>query len=586
MPCARGNASHGLVPRSQTARRSSMKTAASDRPLIFVLFGARGDLTRRLIMPAQFSLYYAGELPREFMLLGIGHGEGSDQDFADYCHACVCDHPDAEAPPQETWRVFAQALHYLRADLDDADSYARLKQALDERALTWSQPPDYVSYMATPPSLFARIARGLAAVGLAETRGVERRAGYYELAGARRDMVQNHLMQLLCLVAMEPPVASAFDDVRNKKMDVLHAVRPIAREAVAESAARGQYGEGWLAGQRMPPYRHEPGVDPHSTTETYAAVKLYVDNWRWQGVPVYLRTGKRLAAPVSEISIRFRDVPHHSFPAAVGLNAQPTRLVIQIQPEEGVILKFIAKEPGYHMHLRPVNMRFSYRNSFSKPSPKAYETLLWDVMRGDASLFMRADQVEAAWQIMLPVLEVWRNDSPPDFPNYPVGSWGPESAELLIARDGRSWLTPTLPQACACPGACQRREQDINLAVVAGEVVDWLARTECQDCCCAPPAAVTLLGEDPDRPACAAPSPTYRGSVSNSAQIVVGQISRILRARTTGSRRRTRRYRSRSAPGATQSRRPPDLRTSSQRGAYRHMMATLSNDRLSLLRTR
>ena len=505
-----------------------MKTAASDRPLIFVLFGARGDLTRRLIMPALFSLYNAGELPREFMLLGIGHGEGSDQDFADYCHACVCDHPDAEAPPQETWRVFAQALHYLRADLDDADSYARLKQALDERALTWSQPPDYVSYMATPPSLFARIARGLAAVGLAEPRerarivaekplghdldsfreintaltegfaesqifridhflgketvqnilalrfanpifepvwnrryvdhvvvtvaetlGVERRAGYYEHAGALRDMVQNHLMQLLCLVAMEPPVASAFDDVRNKKMDVLHAVRPIAREAVAESAARGQYGEGWLAGQRMPPYRHEPGVDPHSTTETYAAVKLYVDNWRWQGVPFYLRTGKRLAAPVSEISIRFRDVPHHSFPAAVGLNAQPTRLVIQIQPEEGVILKFIAKEPGYHMHLRPVNMRFSYRNSFSKPSPKAYETLLWDVMRGDASLFMRADQVEAAWQIMLPVLEVWRNDSPPDFPNYPVGSWGPESAELLIARDGRSWLTPTLPQACA-----------------------------------------------------------------------------------------------------------------------------------------
>src|SRR3569832_2481279 len=147
-----------------------MKTAASDRPLIFVLFGARGDLTRRLIMPALFSLYNAGELPREFMLLGFGHGEGSDRDFADYCHACVCEDPDAEAPPFVLWRVFAQALHYLRADLDDADSYARLKQALDERALTWSQPPDYVFYMATPPSLFARIARGLAAVGLAEPR--------------------------------------------------------------------------------------------------------------------------------------------------------------------------------------------------------------------------------------------------------------------------------------------------------------------------------------------------------------------------------------------------------------------------------
>src|SRR3569833_3304777 len=170
MPCAIRNASHGLVLRSQTARRSSMNTAASDRPLIFVMIGARGDLTRRLIMPALFSLYNAGELPREFILLGNGHGEGSDLDFSDYCHACVCDHPDAEAPPQETWRVFAQALHYLRADLDDADSYARLKQALDVRALPWPLPPYFVSYLAPPPPLSALIARGLAAVGLAEPR--------------------------------------------------------------------------------------------------------------------------------------------------------------------------------------------------------------------------------------------------------------------------------------------------------------------------------------------------------------------------------------------------------------------------------
>ncbi len=281
-------------------------------------------------------------------------------------------------------------------------------------------------------------------ITVAETLGVEKRGGYYERAGALRDMVQNHLLQLLCLVAMEPPVAYEADDIRDRKADVLHALRPITSQTVAECAARGQYDEGWIEGARMAAYRNEPDVNMRSNTETYAALKLYVDNWRWQNVPFYLRTGKRMAATVSEISIRFRDVPHHAFPAVAGLNAQPVRLVVQIQPEQGIVFKFMAKEPGSALRLRPVDMRFSYREAFQVATPADYETLLWDIMIGDATLFMRADQVEAAWSFLMPVLDAWADNPAPDFPNYTAGSWGPETAESLIARDGNNWLTPTM----------------------------------------------------------------------------------------------------------------------------------------------
>jgi glucose-6-phosphate 1-dehydrogenase len=281
-------------------------------------------------------------------------------------------------------------------------------------------------------------------ITVAEKVGVEHRGAYYDHAGALRDMLQNHLMQLLCLIAMEPMVSFDANEIRNKKVDVLHAIRSIPIERVAEVAVRGQYGAGWLQGQKVPAYAAEPGVAAASATETFAAVKLMVDNWRWQDVPFYLRTGKRLASKVSEVMIQFRPVPHRSFPATAAPVWLPNRLVIHIQPEEGIVLGFQAKLPGPSLHLSPAAMHFSYRESFKARSPEAYETLLADVMAGDATLFMRADQVETSWSILAPILNAWGSTPPVEFPDYRAGTWGPESAEVLIAQDGRSWLEPSL----------------------------------------------------------------------------------------------------------------------------------------------
>ena len=487
----------------------------------FVLFGADGALSRRLIVPALFNLYLDGQLPPRFRLLGIDRQDSDATALAESFRQGIVDFSRRGAAAADAWTRFAAMIDYQRMDLTDPAAYTALDKRLSAAAAATAQ---HIFYMATPPSLFAPIARGLGAAGLArdpsrsrivvekplghdlssfreinavlgeqfsepqlyridhflgketvqnilamrfanpifepiwdrryidhvvvtvaETLGVEHRGAFYEHAGALRDMVQNHLMQLLCLVAMEPPVAYDADNIRDRKLDVLSALRPITREQVPQSAARGQYAAGWINGVRVPAYRDEPDVAPQSNTETYAAVKLFVDNWRWQDVPFYMRTGKRLTAAVWEISIRFRDVPHRAFPASAGLNTQPVRLVIQMQPEQGIVLKFMAKEPGSALRLRPVDMRFSYREAFKMPSPEAYETLLHDVMTGDATLFMRADQVEAAWRVLMPVLESWADNPPDDFPNYAAGTWGPESAEALVAADGNSWLTPTLP---------------------------------------------------------------------------------------------------------------------------------------------
>ncbi len=280
-------------------------------------------------------------------------------------------------------------------------------------------------------------------ISVAEEVGVEHRGGYYDHAGALRDMIQNHLLQLLCLIAMEPPVSFEAEEIRNKKLDVLHAVRPILPDQVDRVAVRGQYGAGRIAGKPVAAYRAEPGVAPDSRTETYAALKIYVDNWRWQDVPFYLRTGKRLPERTSEIIIQLRPAPHQSFPSTVVGEWQPNRIVINIQPAEGILLRFQAKQPGLNMRLGPEDLRFTYKEAFDTESPEAYETLLLDVMQGDATLFMRADQVEAAWTIVMPVLDHWASVKPSEFPNYAAGSWGPEAAEQLLAAESRRWLLPT-----------------------------------------------------------------------------------------------------------------------------------------------
>jgi glucose-6-phosphate 1-dehydrogenase len=286
-------------------------------------------------------------------------------------------------------------------------------------------------------------------ITVAEEVGVEDRGGYYDGAGALRDMVQNHLMQLLCLVAMEPMISFDADEIRNKKVDVLHAVRPIHQDAVHQCAVRGQYGKGWIGGKDVRGYREEDGVLPDSQTETFVALKLFVDNWRWQDVPFYLRTGKRLTRQVSEVAIQFCAAPHQSFPPEASLDWQPSRLVMSIYPDEGIVLRFQAKHPGAHMHLRTVEMKFNYRETFTEQSPDAYETLLWDIMKKDATLFMRADQIEAAWRLLMPVLEMWAVASPSDFPNYAAGTWGPEAAQGLLAHQGHSWPLPEeLRQSC------------------------------------------------------------------------------------------------------------------------------------------
>jgi len=274
----------------------------------------------------------------------------------------------------------------------------------------------------------------------AETVGLEGRGGYYEKSGALRDMVQNHLLQLLCMIAMEPPVTFEANEVRNKKVAVLNAIRRYSPAEVREYAVRGQYGGGEAHGKSVTAYRQEPGVAPESATETFAAVKFYVDNWRWEGVPFYVRTGKLLPQKTTLITIQFKSAPPYAFPAEATQTWRKNRLLISIQPEMDIRLRFQAKRPGQTLSLNPVEMVFRYQDAFDGQEPEAYETLLLDVMAGDATLFMRADQVDSAWQVVTPILDAWAARPPVDFPNYSPGTWGPEDAEALVARDGFHWI--------------------------------------------------------------------------------------------------------------------------------------------------
>jgi len=276
-------------------------------------------------------------------------------------------------------------------------------------------------------------------ISVAETVGVEQRGGYYDHAGALRDMVPNHIMQLISLTAMEPPISFQADAVRDEQAKILHAIQPLTSEEVLSRTVRGQYGEGEFLGQHVPAYRSEPGVPPDSRTETYVAMKLQIDNWRWAGVPFYLRTGKRLPARNTHIVIQFRQAPFVLFRDTSVENLMPNQLVLHIQPEEGISLRFAAKTPGPVMRLGTVDMDFEYTDYFGKQPSTGYERLLHDCMVGDATLFQRADMVEAGWSIVSPILDIWKALPPRSFPNYAVGTWGPKDADALLEHDGRHW---------------------------------------------------------------------------------------------------------------------------------------------------
>jgi glucose-6-phosphate 1-dehydrogenase len=279
-------------------------------------------------------------------------------------------------------------------------------------------------------------------ITVAEDIGVESRGRFYEQTGVTRDIVENHLMQLLCLTAMEPPVSLSADSVRDEKVKVLRSLRPVGRDDVALNVVRGQYRRGFVHGEEVAAYRQEPDVSPSSNVETFVAMRCFVDNWRWSGVPFYVRAGKRLARRVTEIAVVFNEVPRTLFHAGSKSSITPNVLAVRIQPDEGIALRFISKEPGQQTILRDVAMDFRYGTAFGSNTPEAYERLLLDAMRGEATLFTRRDEVEAQWEYMDGTLGAWAAQGPVPPPTYDAGSWGPEAADDLVRRDGRQWRKP------------------------------------------------------------------------------------------------------------------------------------------------
>ena len=275
-------------------------------------------------------------------------------------------------------------------------------------------------------------------ITVAESIGIESRGAFYEETGASRDFLQNHLLQLLTLVAMEPPANFDADALRDEKVKVIRAISEMTPAQVRRDVVRGQYGPGWVSGKPVVGYRQEPNVDPASETETFIAARLTIDDWRWSGIPFYLRMGKRLPKRATEIAIQFKEVPHQLFRDSAS-EPEPNLLAMRIQPDEGIMLRFGAKVPGLGIDVRNVTMDFTYGSAFQTDSPDAYETLILDALLGDASLFTRVDEVEQAWSIVDPIIAAWAEEPAPDFPSYEAGTWGPEAADDLLAREGRRW---------------------------------------------------------------------------------------------------------------------------------------------------
>jgi glucose-6-phosphate 1-dehydrogenase len=498
---------------------TSVETAP---PHIMVIFGATGDLTRRKLVPALYSLCRDRLVPERFAVLGVGQRELDDVAFRDWLDERSREFLGADLDTGH-WQRMLQCMHYLTGDFTDPDMYQRLAEGLAGLAAAGELVPNFLFYLATPPRFFADIATGLGRAGLleehgenwrrvvvekpfgnnlqsardlnrqlhavlaehqiyridhylgketvqnilafrfanstvepiwnrryidhvqitvSESIGVEGRGSYYDRSGALRDMIPNHLLAVLSIVAMEPSNSFNADAIRDEQTKVLRAIQPFSHDEVLTSTVRGQYGPGTLVdGTRVPAYRDEPKVASDSKTETYAALKLMVDSWRWAGVPFYLRTGKCLPGRFTEVVIEYKHAPNIMFRDSLlrRENVPPNTLVLRVQPNEGIGMNFNAKVPGHTTHLGGVQMNFRYEDYFDNAPTNGYETLLHDCMTGDATLFKRADNIEACWELVDPILDVWAALPVRDFPNYAAGTWGPEAAEQLLLRDGRAW---------------------------------------------------------------------------------------------------------------------------------------------------